>query len=82
MKKYVQGDDYIKKFPKLKKWINECSCCHKKGYDPNIPDKITIDVGSYEVFYIKKYFEPLLINEDGLCPQCEHLLKRSSNAKQ
>ena len=48
-----KGDLYIEKFPKLKKWINECNCCHCKGYDPDMPDKITEVDGSLEVFYIK-----------------------------
>ena len=69
------GDDYINRFPKLKKWINECLCCHDKGYDPAMPEKITVVEGSLEVFYIKKYFKPLLLNEDGLCPTCEKILK-------
>lgn len=40
-----------------------------------MPEKITTVDGSLEVYYIKKYFKPLLINKDGLCPQCEKVLK-------
>lgn len=36
-----EGEEYIKAFPKLKKWINECVCCHEKGYNPSMPEKIT-----------------------------------------
>lgn len=25
-----EGEKYINFFPKLKKWINECLCCHEK----------------------------------------------------
>ena len=66
-----KGKEYIRKFPKFKKWINECVCCHRKGYNPNMPEKITIVEGSLEVYFIKKYFKPLKINDDGLCEICE-----------
>lgn len=75
MKKNNKGEEYINSFPKLKKWINECLCCHEKGYNPSMPDKITTVDGSLEVYYIKKYFKPLSVNEEGLCLQCEKILK-------
>lgn len=70
-----EGEKYINSFPKLKKWINECLCCHEKGYNPAMPEKITIVEGSLEVYNIKRYFKPLELNQDGLCPQCEKVLK-------
>jgi hypothetical protein len=69
-----KGDSYIEKFPKLKKWINECKCCHSKGYNPNLPKKITEVDDSLEVYYLKKYFKPLYINKDGICKTCEKIL--------
>ena len=44
MKKNNKGEEYITAFPKLRKWINECICCHEKGYNPAMPEKITIVV--------------------------------------
>lgn len=70
MKRNNKGEEYIKAYPKLKKWINECLYCHKKGYNPSIPDKITTVDGSLEVYYIKKYFQPLSLDKNGLCLQC------------
>lgn len=71
-----KGEEYINKFPKLRKWINECSYCHKKGYNPSMPGKVTIVEGSLEVYYIKKYFNPLFLNENGLCEHCEKVIKK------
>ena len=73
IRKEDKGEEYIRSFPKLKKWINECQCCHSKGYKPSLPDKITTVEGSFEVYYIKKYFKPLEINEMGLCKVCSRL---------
>jgi len=70
-----EGQEYIRAFPKFKKWINECKVCHRQGYKPDMPDKITVVEGSYEVYFIKKYFEPLELNEDGICEQCAAMLK-------
>ena len=72
MQKTDKGQEYIDAFPKLKKWINECSCCHRKGYKPDMPEKITIVEGSTEVWHIKKYFKPLSVNQNGLCEVCEN----------
>ena len=41
-----------------------------------MPDKITIVDGSLEVYFIKKYFKPLSLNEDCLCPQCDKILNK------
>lgn len=71
-----EGEKYLNKFPKLKKWINECRCCHNRGYDPGMPEKITETEGSLEVFYIQKYFKPLELNKDGVCKICEKIIDR------
>lgn len=72
-RKKGEGEDYINAFPRLKKWINECVCCHAKGYKPEMPDKISIVEGCSDVHHIKKYFEPLEVNKNGLCKVCEKL---------
>ena len=77
-RKKGEGEDYINAFPRLKKWINECVCCHAKGYKPEMPDKISIVEGCSDVHHIKKYFKPLEINKDGLCKVCE-MLQSSQN---
>lgn len=70
-RKKGEGEDYINAFPRLKKWINECVCCHAKGYKPEMPDVIV--EGCLDVYFVKKYFKPLEINKDGLCKVCEKL---------
>ena len=46
-----KGESYINCYPRLKKWINECVACHRKGYSPSIPGRIN-DTAKIE--YIKK----------------------------
>lgn len=76
MRKQDKGDEYIKKFPKFKKWINVCLCCNRKGYNPEIPDRISTFEGSLGSHFIKKYFEPLSVNENGLCEVCAKILNK------
>ena len=73
-----KGEEYIDAFPKFKKWIKECGRCHYRGYDPNIPDQITRIEGSMGSYFIKKYFKPLKLNEEGLCEHCSKYINKSS----
>lgn len=71
---YNKGIEYINKFPKIKKWINECCICHVVGYDPDMPQHIG---GEYSMSsdFIKKYFKPLKLN-NGVCSDCEKVVKK------
>lgn len=73
-----EGEEYINAFPKLKKWMNECICCHTKGYNPAMPEKITVVEGSLEVYNIKRFFKPLYVNEYGLCGICAKVLENKN----
>ena len=73
VRKRNEGEEYIQAFPKFQKWINECLCCHEKGYDPSMPEQIK-PTGGLGAYFIKKYFKPLPINEKGLCQQCARFL--------
>ena len=43
-----EGFDYLKKYPKLKKWMNTCVCCGSTGYDPDMPEELTRNCGQGE----------------------------------
>lgn len=69
-----EGEEYLQMYPSLRKWINECVACHSKGFKPDLPDDIYPhpSVASYN---LKKFYKPLIINENGLCEICSKLLK-------
>lgn len=73
MRKHINKMDYIEKFPELRKWINECIYCHSIGYDPKMPEHVG---GEYSMaaYYIRKLFQPLYLNEQKICCQCEKVL--------
>lgn len=73
-----EGFDYLRQYPKLKKWINICICCGSIGYNPELPETLTRNCGQGEfdtvsARYIRKYFNPLKINELGMCEVCEKI---------
>lgn len=72
------GIEYIRQYPKLKKWVHTCVCCGCSGYDPNMPEMLTANWGQGEVktvkaHYIKKYFKPMSVNDLGMCEVCQKL---------
>lgn len=71
-----EGLEYIDRNPVCKKWINECICCHRIGYSPEMPEKITPDEFGFNYSnLIRSYFEPLVLNDNGVCEVCEKLIK-------
>lgn len=73
-----EAEEYLKKNPDLKKWINECLCCHKKGYKPEMI-KYVINMqtcADYGKKNLSNFYNPLPLNEDGLCEDCEKVLKK------
>ncbi len=61
---------------KLKKLINECSFCGKKGYKPGILETAHGEYGAG--LTVKKYFEELALNNSGVCKACEFILAKNS----
>ena len=72
-KKGKSGEEYLTKFPKFRKWINECVCCHAKGYSPDMLSKIMLDSDSFGYKFIAKKFSPLLLNKKGECSVCARI---------
>lgn len=58
------GEDYLRMYPKLNKWMNRCGACNRVGYKPALPDEVT---GSSN---LRKMFPPLELDTRGLCEQC------------
>ncbi len=69
--KNTEGLDYLRQYPKLKKWMNICICCGSIGYNPELPEKLTRNCGQGEfdtvaAQHIRKYFNPLKVDELGM----------------
>jgi hypothetical protein len=60
------GEQYLRKYPRLRKWINQCVTCQTQGYKPETPD----DSSRLSFKNIKRLFLCLPLNSDGLCETC------------
>lgn len=69
-----RGEKYLQAYPRHEKWIVECLCCHKKGYDPQMPEQISVVEGNTGAEQIRKYYSPMLLDENGYCEQCSKVL--------
>ncbi len=62
-----EADLYLQEYPRLLEWINQCVSCQHRGHKPELPDEIHPGIAARN---LRKYFQELHLNENGLCPQC------------
>jgi hypothetical protein len=67
MSKRRDKDRYLKQYSESKKWLNQCIICNSIGYKPELPEKIYPGLLAQN---IRKYFQPLPINDLNICETC------------
>ncbi|GKU24671.1 hypothetical protein [Clostridium folliculivorans] len=72
------GEEFLSMHPTQRKWINKCSMCHHRGYKPNILEQL-YPYPPTETRNLRCYFKPLALNNDGICDDCNKLLKQKQN---
>jgi hypothetical protein len=72
----TEGEEYLRMYPQLKKWINQCSACQDIGYKPELPLELSTYSGekSAAAKNIREFFKPLPLNEIGLCDVCKKFI--------
>ncbi|MFA7236842.1 MAG: hypothetical protein WC058_08260 [Phycisphaeraceae bacterium] len=67
-------DKYLQQYPGLAKWVQTCAACGARGYRPDLPENIYPhpNVGAQ---HLRRMFEPLELDDRGLCEQCRVHLK-------
>jgi len=55
---------YLKMYPGLRKWINQCVACQTMGHKPDMPRDEPWSQN------LARYFPELPLNPAGLCVQC------------
>lgn len=71
----TEGEEYLRMYPRLRKWINQCNACQDTGYKPELPKELSTYDGkiSAAAKNLRKFFKPLPLNETGLCAVCEKI---------
>lgn len=58
---------YLKQYPEIRRWLNQCIICQTIGYKPDLPDNITPGMMAQN---IRKYFTVLSVDELSICDEC------------
>jgi hypothetical protein len=70
-----EGEEYLQMYPtRTARWLNQCVACQRKGYKPDMPNEIY--PGGALASNLRRYFEPLELDEAGLCDQCRDLVQQ------
>jgi hypothetical protein len=75
--KMNKGESYLARFPKLDRWMSRCIACGRQGYKPELPDQI-YRWPSAHAAHLRAYFEPMEVDGEGLCEQCQTAKKKSN----
>jgi hypothetical protein len=62
-------DTFLGEYPYLAQWVNECICCHRKGYKPEMPEP-EFDNWVVTTARLRRLADELDLDEGGLCQQC------------
>ena len=68
--------------PAEKKWINTCVCCQKSGYDPGLPEVLTIraygksDHPTHTAAHLRYFYPPMALDENGICDECRKAMEK------
>ena len=65
----TDAEKYLRMYPYLREWVNECVCCHYKGYKPEMPIPPFTSTASTLV-KLRRLFQELPLDENGFCEQC------------
>ncbi|MEK7468759.1 MAG: hypothetical protein AAB074_15225 [Planctomycetota bacterium] len=70
-----EGDEYLRMYPRLEKWVHRCVGCQHRGYKPELPAHIPPGGAAKN---IRSLFDELSLNGDGLCQQCARNVGRGN----
>ncbi len=77
MRRSEEGEQYLSQFPKLRRWINQCVCCGRMGYKPDMPIHISHSRPNVAANTLRQLFTPLAVDEDGRCELCSAIGERA-----
>lgn len=68
-----EAEQYLRAFPALRRWINQCVVCQTEGHRPELPAQIYPGMAAYN---LRQLFQPLALDELGICADCRAAFER------
>ena len=62
-----EAERYLRMYPALWRWLNQCGICQTEGYRPELPAEIYPGLAAYN---LRRLLLPLALDELGLCAAC------------
>jgi hypothetical protein len=63
------GERYLRRYPALERWMNQCNICQTRGYKPELPAQIHRDP-TFADKNLRAFFSPLALDRLGRCEAC------------
>ena len=63
------GEQYLRDYPELERWMNQCVLCQTRGYKPELPEMIRKEP-TFADRNLRSFFKPLLVDALGRCEVC------------
>ena len=67
---------YLRDYPRLRKWINQCTACQRLGHKPELPEQLGKGVAARN---LRRYFPEMAVDSAGFCEQCAAALRRRAS---
>ena len=68
-RRLTEGEEYLRQYPELERWINRCTLCGTAGYKPDLPANIYPhpNIASEN---LRRLFQALVVDDLGRCEVC------------
>ena len=67
---FRNGGEHLGRYPELRRWINQCVACGRQGRKRDLPEQIGKHQPNFAAPKLRRFFDPLDVDENGLCDQC------------
>jgi hypothetical protein len=63
----------------MRKWVQECVCCHHRGYKPEL-SKSGFDISAVTTTQLRRLADEMALDEAGVCEQCRRAGGKTENS--
>ncbi|RTQ47909.1 hypothetical protein EJV47_18510 [Hymenobacter gummosus] len=69
-----EAELYLRMYPALQRWLNQCVICQAQGYRPDMPAQIYPGGAAHN---LRRLFRPLALDELQMCATCRAAFERT-----